>query len=123
MMLGHWALIALAATSNVVLNLCLRKASRMLDLSGAWPLVLSLLQSVWMWLAVVSAVTLIGAFMAAIRVYSLSMTYTAITALAMVALTVIGALAHSEQISSLRIAGLTLIILGLCVSAFAETGS
>lgn len=115
--MSHWTLIAIAAAANVALNLFLRKGGQGLDVSGARSLVVSLLLSPWMWCAVLSAVVLLTAFVAAVREYSLSLTYTAVTAMAMVALTVVGALVHHEQVSLMRVAGLGLIVAGLVVTA------
>ncbi|MFC0199746.1 hypothetical protein [Paracoccus rhizosphaerae] len=80
---------------------------------------MSIITSGWMWLAVLSAGFLLTAFVAAIRLYSLSLTYTAVTALAMVLLTMIGVLLHQESINLARIAGLALIIVGLAVTTMA----
>lgn len=118
-MMSHWLLIFIAAGSNVALNLLLKKGGQGLDTSGLWPLVLSILKSGWMWLAVISAVALLSAFVAAIRIYSLSLTYTAVTALAMVTLTIIGAMFQHEAIGLTRVAGLGLIVAGLAVTAMA----
>lgn len=115
----HWLLIFIAAGSNVALNLFLKKGGQGLDTSGLGPLVLSIMRSGWMWLAVISAVALLSAFVAAIRIYSLSLTYTAVTALAMVTLTVIGAMFQQEVVNMTRIAGLGLIVAGLVVTALA----
>ncbi|MBO9456335.1 hypothetical protein J7376_13510 [Paracoccus sp. R12_1] len=118
-MMNHWLLIVIAAGSNVALNLCLKKGGQSLDTGSLWRLVLSILSSGWMWLAVISAVALLTAFVAAIRIYSLSLTYTAVTALAMVTLTVVGALFQQEVINLTRVAGLSLIVAGLVVTAMA----
>lgn len=118
-MMNHWLLIFIAAGSNVALNLCLKKGGQALDTGGAGRLILSILGSGWMWLAVLSAVALLSAFVAAIRVYSLSLTYTAVTALAMVTLTAIGAMFQQEVIGLTRVAGLGLIVAGLVVTAMA----
>lgn len=117
--MNHWLLIFIAAGSNVALNLLLKKGGQGLDTSGLGPLVLSILKSGWMWLAVISAVALLSAFVAAIRIYSLSLTYTAVTALAMVTLTIIGAMFQHEAIGLTRVAGLGLIVAGLAVTAMA----
>ncbi len=119
----HWLLITVAALSNVALNLCLKKGGAGLNVSSPWTLFLSILTSGWMWLAVLSAGLLLTSFVAAIRQYSLSLTYTAVTALAMVLLTVIGVLLQNESINSARIAGLGLIIAGLAVTAVAGSSS
>lgn len=116
----HWTLILIAALANVALNLCLKKAGQGLDTSSIGTIAIGVLRSGWMWLAGISAVILLSAFVAAIRTYSLSLTYTAVTAIAMVTLTAIGAALQTEQINLLRIAGLTLIVLGLVVSAIAS---
>lgn len=122
-MMNHWILIFVAAGSNVALNLFLKKGGQSLDTTGLLPLVLSILKSGWMWLAVFSAVALLTAFVSAIRIYSLSLTYTAVTALAMVTLTTIGALFQQEVIGLTRVAGLGLIVAGLVVTAMAgQTG-
>ncbi len=115
----HWTLILVAAGANVVLNLCLKRGGQGLDASGPAALAWSVLASPWMWLAGLSAVALLGAFVAAIRLYSLSLTYTAVTALAMVSLTVIGALFQGETVGAARAAGLGLIVAGLAVTAWA----
>lgn len=119
----HWLLILIAAVSNVALNLCLKKGGAGLNVSSPWALLLSILTSGWMWLAVLSAGVLLTAFVAAIRQYSLSLTYTAVTALAMVMLTVIGVLLQQESVNTARVTGLGLIIAGLAITAFAGSSS
>lgn len=116
---SHWALILIAAAANVALNLCLKQGGRGLDTSGLLALVRSLALSPWIWLACLSAAVLLTAFVAAIRVYSLSLTYTAVTALAMVALTAIGVALQQEQITLLRGLGLAFIVGGLVLTAAA----
>jgi multidrug transporter EmrE-like cation transporter len=116
---SHWALILIAAAANVALNLCLKQGGRGLDTSGLGALVRSLALSPWIWLACLSAAVLLTAFVAAIRVYSLSLTYTAVTALAMVALTVLGVALQQEQITLLRGLGLAFIVGGLVLTAAA----
>lgn len=117
--MNHWLLIIIAATANVALNLCLKKGGQGLDTSGPVPLIGSILSSGWMWLAVISAAVLLTAFVAAIRIYSLSLTYTAVTALAMVLLTTIGVMFQHEVVGTARLAGLGLIVTGLIVTAMA----
>ncbi|WP_199259549.1 hypothetical protein [Paracoccus binzhouensis] len=117
--MNHWTLIVTAAGANVALNLLLKKGGQHLDTSTIGALVLSILGSTWMWMAVISAVLLLTAFVAAIRLYSLSLTYTAVTALAMVSLTVIDALVQQETLGVGRSLGLGLIVSGLLVTAFA----
>lgn len=121
--MNHWTLILIAAASNVSLNLLLKKGGQGMDASGLIPLFLSIITSVWMWLAVLSAVILLTAFITAIRFYSLSLTYTAVTAVAMVALTIIGALLQQETINLARAAGLALIVGGLVVTAMAQSSA
>lgn len=118
--MSHWLLIFIAAGSNVALNLFLKQGGGGLDTSTPRALIWSIMSSGWMWLAVLSAVCLLTAFVSAIRLYSLSLTYTAVTAMAMVALTVIGALFQHETINAARVLGLGLIIAGLAVSAMAS---
>ena len=116
-MIGHWTLISIAAASNVALNLTLRHVARGLDTGTVKGLAKSLLLSPWFAVSVVFGTVLVGAFLAAIRHYSLGITYTAITSLAMVGLTVVGALAFNEAIPMARIAGLVLVIAGLVLIA------
>lgn len=115
----HWLLILVAAGANVALNLSLKKGAQGLDATGLKSLLFSILTSGWMWMAVASAIVLLSAFVAAIREYSLSLTYTAVTALAMVALTSLGILLQQEVFNILRVAGLLLIVSGLVVTALA----
>lgn len=119
--MNHWILIVIAAGANVALNLFLKKGGQNLDTSSLGSLILSILTSPWMWMAGVSACLLLTAFVTAIRLYSLSLTYTAVTALAMVSLTVVDALVQHEAIGIGRSVGLGLIVSGLLVSAFATT--
>lgn len=117
--MNHWLLIMIAAGANVALNLCLKNGGQGLNVSSPWSIIQSILTSGWMWLAVLSAGLLLIAFVSAIRLYSLSLTYTAVTALAMVLLTVIGVLLHQESVNPARLLGLGLIIAGLAVTAAA----
>lgn len=119
--MNHWVLIFIAAGSNVALNLLLKKAGQGLDASSPKALVLSALGSGWIWLAVLSGVILLAAFITAIRSYSLSLTYTAITAMAMVALTFIDSFVLRETLGNLRLIGLGLIVIGLVLSSIGTT--
>lgn len=113
----HWTLIAVAAGANVVLNLCLKQVGHSIDLRSPGAFVLSLLLSPWAWASVISAMVLLGAFVTAVRSFSLSLTYTAVTALAMVVLTVVSVTLKLESITATRAAGLALIVAGLLLSA------
>lgn len=115
----HWVLILIAALANVALNLLLRQTGRTLDTSSFADLVMSLLVSPWAWLSVLSAGVLLTAFVAAIRIYSLSLTYAAVTSIAMVGLTLVGFLWQMETLTVARVLGLSLIVSGILVSAFA----
>ena len=117
----HWTLIIIAATANVVLNLSLKQTARSPASGGPVEVMVGVLLSPWAWLSVLSGAILVGAFATAIRTFSLSLTYTAITAIAMVALTVIGALLGNEAVSPGRTIGLILIVTGLVVTAFATS--
>ncbi|MDS9468642.1 hypothetical protein RGQ15_13825 [Paracoccus sp. MBLB3053] len=121
--MNHWLLIFIAAAANVVLNLCLKQGGRDLNTAGLVPLVGSIFVSPWMWAAVGSAVILLSAFVAAVRVYSLSLTYTAVTALAMVTLTGLGIALQQEALSLGRLAGLALIVGGLIVIAISSSAA
>ena len=115
----HWTLILIAAASNVVLNLSLRKLARAAVPGSPVDMVAAFLLSPWAWVSLVSGLTLVGAFALAIRSFSLSLTYTAITAIAMVALTLIGVALNYETVNAARALGLALIITGLVISAWA----
>lgn len=121
--MNHWLLIVIAASANVALNLCLKKGGQALNVSTPWTIAQSVLTSGWMWLGVLSAGLLLTAFVSAIRLYSLSLTYTAVTALAMVMLTAISVLLQQESINAARVAGLALIIAGLVVTAVSGSTS
>ena len=121
--MNHWILIVTAAGANVALNLFLKKGGQGLDTTNLGTLILSILGSAWMWMAVISAAALLTAFVAAIRTYSLSLTYTAVTALAMVTLTIVDAMIQHETIGIGRSLGLGLIVSGLLVTAFATTSA
>ncbi len=112
----HLGLILLAVCANVVLNLSLRQTSRGMDVSSLGAGAFSLLLSPWMWLSLASGFVLIAAFMGAIRYYSLSITYVAVTASAMVVLTLAGMLLHDEHVSLGRFLGLALIVAGLVLT-------
>ncbi|WEK03706.1 MAG: hypothetical protein P0Y65_16135 [Candidatus Devosia phytovorans] len=113
----HWILIGLAASANVALNLSLKQMSHALRLTSPGEFILSALLSPWTWASLVSGLVLVGAFMTAVRTFSLSLTYTAVTAIAMVALTVVSVGLKLETVSITRVAGLVLIVAGLVLSA------
>lgn len=117
----HWILILMAAAANVVLNLSLRQTARAFTPGLPREMLASVLLSPWVWLSVLSGTILIGAFVTAIRSFPLSLTYTAITATAMVALTLVGVLMEYETVNFGRAVGLALIVTGLVVSAMATT--
>jgi multidrug transporter EmrE-like cation transporter len=116
----HWILIFVAAAANVVLNLSLKETARGLSFNSAREFLVAMLASPWPWMAGISAVILVGAFMAAIRVFSLSLTYTAVTAIAMVSLTLIGVTMQFETVNVGRAVGLVLIVAGLAVTAWSS---
>ena len=62
---------------------------------------------------------LLTAFVAVIRVYSPSLTYAAVTAIAMVGLTAVSVALQIETINAMRALGLMLIVAGILVLAFA----
>lgn len=110
-------LILLAATANVILNLCLKALGQALHLgAGPWRLVGSAVMSPWFWLAGISGLALIGLFMAAIRQGSVAVTYIGVTALAMIGLTLAAALLHGDVPSLTRMAGLGLVLAGLALT-------
>lgn len=115
--MSHWVLICIAAAANVCLNLNLRQVGRTVDLASAREFLMSLLISPWTWMSIVSAFVLLTAFVGAVRTYSLSLTYTAVTALAMVVLTITSVSLRYETISTTRVIGLALIIVGLLLCA------
>lgn len=115
----HWLLILIAAAANVVLNLSLRQTARSFSGGPLGAMLKSVLLSPWTWVSVASGILLVGAFIIAIRSFSLSLTYTAITAIAMVCLTLIGVVLEYESVNLGRAVGLVLIIAGLIVSAWA----
>jgi len=115
----HWMLIIIAASANIVLNLCLRQTGRAISTDSLGSIIWGLITTPWAWLSVLSAGVLLTAFVAAIRVHSLSLTYAAVTAIAMVGLTIVGVLLQFETVNSMRVAGLGLIVAGILVSAFA----
>jgi multidrug transporter EmrE-like cation transporter len=119
-MVNLWVLIVIAAASNVVLNHSLRLISRGVDLSSSRSMVSTLFVSPFVLVAFFSGALLVGSFMIAIRHYSLSLTYTAVTALAMVSLTVLDIAVQNEALSIVRIVGLTLIVIGLICTAVAS---
>lgn len=115
---SHWTLIVLAAASNVVLNLSLRQMGRGVDTGGgAARLVFSILASPWTWLSCLAAAVLLTAFVAAIRLYSLSLTYTGVTVLAITILTAIGLATGEDPATPGRVGGLLLIFGGLALLA------
>lgn len=113
----HLVLILIAVAANLGLNLSLKAGAKHLRTGGAAELAASVVLNPWFWVAGVNAVILLAAFITAIRSYSLSLTYTAVTALAMVSLTILGAAMQWEEINLLRWLGLALIISGLVLSA------
>lgn len=116
----HWSLILIAATANVLLNIFLSSLGRSLSTNTLREIVVGVLSSPWTWAAFVSACVLLTAFVAAIRLYSLSMTYTAVTAIAMVTLTGLAVALRIETLSLMRGIGLGLIVSGLLVTAAAD---
>ncbi len=115
----HWTLILVAAAANVFLNLFLRQTGRSISTASLWDIIIGLITSPWAWLSVLSAGVLLTAFVAAPRVYSLSLTYAAVTSIAMVALTLVSVGLQMETLSMARVLGLGLIVSGILVSAFA----
>lgn len=115
----HWTLILIAAGANILLNLCLRQTGRSINTETLASIVAGLILSPWAWASCLCAGVLLTAFVAAIRLYSLSLTYTAVTAIAMVGLTVVSVALQIETVSAMRVLGLTLIVAGILVSAWA----
>ena len=117
----HWTLILVAAASNVILNLSLKALAKGIVPGPPLGMIWAFVVSPWTWLSAVSGTLLVGAFALAIRSFSLSLTYTAITAIAMVALTLIGVMTQTETLGMGRAVGLAMIVSGLLVTAWATT--
>ena len=115
----HWTLILIAAGANILLNLCLRQTGRSINTESLVSIVTGLILSPWAWASFLCAGVLLTAFVAAIRVHSLSLTYAAVTAIAMVGLTAVSVALQIETLTAARALGLALIISGILVSAFA----
>lgn len=115
----HWALIIIAASANIALNLALRQLGRGLNTDSLGSILLGLVISPWAWASALCAGVLLTAFVAAIRIYSLSLTYSAVTAIAMVGLTAVSVALQYETLSTVRVVGLSLIVAGILVSAMA----
>jgi len=115
----HWTLILIAAGANILLNLSLRQTGRSINTESLGSIVTGLIISPWAWVSCLFAGVLLTAFVAAIRVYSLSLTYAAVTAIAMVGLTAVSVALQIETISATRAIGLALIVTGILVSAMA----
>ena len=114
----QWTLILIAAGAKILLNLSLRQMGRSVSTDSIMSIATSLFLSPWTWISCLWAVVLLSAFVAAIRVYSLSLTYAAVTAIAMVGLTAASVALQMETLSVGRMVGLTLIVAGILVSAF-----
>lgn len=114
----HWTLIVIAASANIMLNLCLRQTGRSINTDSLGSIIIGLVTSPWAWASILSAGVLLTAFVAAIRVHSLSLTYAAVTAIAMVGLTIVSVSLQLETITTTRILGLGLIVAGIVVSSF-----
>lgn len=115
----HWILILIAAGANILLNLCLRQTGRSISTESLGSIITGLILSPWAWASCLCAGVLLTAFVAAIRVYSLSLTYAAVTAIAMVGLTAVSVALQIETINLARVLGLALIVSGILVSAYA----
>jgi len=116
----HWTLILIAAAATICLNLFLRQTGRSLDTGSLGSILWGLLITPWAWASVLSAAILLTAFVWAIRLYSLSLTYAAVTSIAMVGLTAVSVALQLETVSALRVLGLGLIVAGIVVSAVAS---
>lgn len=114
----HWALILIAAAANILLNLSLQQTGRSVNTDSLWSIITGLILSPWAWFSILCAGVLLTAFVTAIRIHSLSLTYAAVTAIAMVGLTVVSVALQLETLNMARVLGLGLIVSGILVSAF-----
>lgn len=113
--MSPWIFVILAIVSNVSINLSLKGLSAVLQPGSEGPLVLRILSSPFAWLALISGLILLGSFTMAIRSLPLSVSYSVITGAAMAALALIGLIAGYEQLSLPRLAGLSMVIVGIAV--------
>lgn len=113
--MSPWIFVILAVVSNVCLNLSLKGLSGSLSPGAEGSLVLRIVVSPFAWLALICGLVLLGSFTMAIRSLPLSMTYSVITGAAMALLALVGLLAGYEQLSLPRLAGLSMVIVGIAV--------
>lgn len=113
----QWILILVASSANIVLNMFLRQLGRSLDLTSYRGAAVSIIASPWLWLSILSGFVLVFSFIAAIRSNPLSITYAAVSAIAMAGLTLLGLILQTEALTAAKVVGIALMLVGVLVSA------
>lgn len=111
--MSAWAFIAAAVLANVATNVMLKKLMAGAAAAGGIPLLIELLTSWWFWGAAMSGIILVGSYLLAIRTLDLSVSYSIVTASALIGISIASALLLDESLSLAKLAGIALIIAGI----------
>lgn len=110
-----WLFVLIAIAANIWLNYSLKTLSFAV---AHLPLLKALVRALSVpafWVAGISGTMLLGCFMVAIRSLPLSVSYASITGGSVVGLAFVGYITQVEQLSSLRLAGLGGVVLGIAL--------
>ncbi|MEO1137362.1 MAG: hypothetical protein AAFW68_12280 [Pseudomonadota bacterium] len=111
--MSAWGFIAAAVLANIATNVMLKKLMAGASNASGIPLVIELVTSWWFWGAAISGVVLVGGYLLAIRTLDLSVSYSIVTASALIGISIASALLLGESLTLVKLAGIALIIAGI----------
>ncbi|MBB4657967.1 DMT family transporter [Parvularcula dongshanensis] len=108
-----WFLVGLAVCANVATNASLKRLMQTVTPRPAIGFAFELMASPWAWIAGVSGMTLLGAYVLALRSLDLSTSYAVTTSAALIGITLVSITLLGEQATLTKLGGVGLVILGI----------
>ncbi len=108
-----WIYIGAAIGANVLLNVFLKKTVSVLPPTFGVETVRQAVMTPAAWGFAACAILAVGFYALAIRSIDLSIAYASVTSLALIGVTIAGALIFRETVSAVNIVGVALIIVGI----------
>jgi multidrug transporter EmrE-like cation transporter len=111
----HWLFLILAILGNVTANFAFKKLAIAYTNMGYWPGTVSILSSLWFWLAGLGSITLVSGYLLSIRKIELGVAYASVTGGALILISVLSIYVFGTTISFAKIAGTAAVAAGIAL--------
>lgn len=109
----HWTALAIAVGANILANVSFKVAMTNYDANASGGNFFYLLQSWPLWIGILAASVLLGAYLFAIRALPIGVAYVSVTSLAMVGLVVSEKIFFGNPLGISKMVGLLLVVAGI----------